>query len=311
MLRKKAGVFCHNGLGDGVNCLVLSENLHQNGWEVQTYQNSIGSMQNWFSHLPVNTYPKLDRLEEILSAYDMYFVVQNDSDPFVLELIKEGKKRFPDRIKVLYYYASPNIIKEPYYSDCLTDPKKSIAENLCTVCSKVIGLPKVQKSNGFTPLKGLVFRKNINRIAIHPTSSSLTRSWPKKKFVKLALQLKKKGYEVGLIPGSEIENWRDVPNVLEFLTLSDVAAYIYESGYHIGNDSGLGHIASALGIPTLTLCRRKALAYLWAPSFAKNIVVTPPSILPNIRGLRLRDRKWKSFITNAMVLRGFKKLTKL
>ena len=56
----RAGVFCHNGLGDGIVMLVLPNHLHLNGWQVQMYQNTIGSMQNWFPHLPVRPYPKLE-----------------------------------------------------------------------------------------------------------------------------------------------------------------------------------------------------------------------------------------------------------
>src|SRR5690606_32722919 len=123
----RAGVFCHNGLGDGVNCLVLSNNLHVNGWNVDTYQNTIGSMQNWFPHLPVQPYPSLAKLPQILSSYDWFFVVQNDTDEFVLSLICEAKKKFPERIKVLYFYPSKHIIHEPYYSDCFTNPALSIA----------------------------------------------------------------------------------------------------------------------------------------------------------------------------------------
>ena len=129
----KAGVFCHNGLGDGVNGLVLSNNLSLNGWEVDTYQNAMGPMQNWFPHLPVKSYPSLEGLPSILDSYDLFLVVHNDTDPFVKALIDQGKKKFPEKIKVLYLYPSPNIVNEPYYLDCLTDPKKSIAENLCIV----------------------------------------------------------------------------------------------------------------------------------------------------------------------------------
>lgn len=311
----RAGVFCHNGLGDGINCLVLSNNLHLNGWQVDTFQNTIGSMQNWFPHLSVQPYPKLEELPRILSSYDWYFVVQNDTDEFVLQLIREGKKRFPDQIKVLYLYPSPNIVNEPYYLDCLTNPKASIAENMRLVCEKIIQLPKITKSNGFTPLSGLVKHKYPNRVVVHPTSARLTRNWPKEKFVKLALHLRKEGYELVFVPGGikEQEDWRDVKNlgfeIQSFPSLDALSRFIYESGYLIGNDSGLGHLASALGIPTLTLCRRKAWANMWAPSFCKNIVITPASWIPNIRGLRLRDVHWKKFISVGKVIRGFKKLT--
>lgn len=312
-MRPKAGVFCHNGLGDGVNCLVLSEQLFLNGWGVDTYQNSIGSMQNWFPHLPVQSYPKIEELQRILDTYEWFFIVQNDTCEFVKTLIAEAKKKCPEKVKVLYLYPSPNIVNERYYLDCLTDPKKSIADNLLRVCEKVLQLPKITKNNGFTPPEGLTPQKFPKRIVIHPTSARATRNWPKDRFVKLALHLKNEGYQIVFVPGAnEIANWQDVKKlgleVMDFPNLDALSRFIYESGYLIGNDSGLGHLASALKVPTLTLCRRKAWANMWAPSFHKNVVITPSSLIPNIRGLRLRDRHWKKFISVGKVLRGFKVL---
>jgi len=309
----RAGVFCHNGLGDGVNCLVLSNNLHLNGWKVDTYQNVIGSMQNWFPHLPVQSYPNLEQLPKILQAYDSFFVVQNDTDPFVLKLIEEGKRRFPERLKVIYLYPSKHIVNEPYYADCLTDPRLSIAENMRLFCQKILHLPKLTKSNGFIPLPELELRKYKKRIAVHPTSARVTRNWPKEKFTKLALFMKNKGYEPVFIPGSkDAKEWREMGvEVAEFPSLDALARYLYESNYLIGNDSGLGHLASALGVPTLTFCRRKTWANMWAPSFQKGIVLTPSSLIPNISGLRLRDRHWQKFITGRMAERAFNRLVQL
>lgn len=309
----RAGVFCHNGLGDGVNCLVLSNNLHLNGWKVDTYQNTIGSMQNWFPHLLVQPYPKVEELPRILSSYDWFFVVQNDTDEFVLKLIQEGKRRFPDRLKVLYLYPSKNIVNEPYYSDCLTDPGASIAENMRLFCEKILHLPKITRSNGFIPLAGLVHRKDARRVVIHPTSSKQTRNWPKEKFLKLANHLKSIGFDPVFVPGAkEKEDWIDTGfEIPIFKTLDLLCQYIYESGYLIGNDSGLGHLASALGIPTMTFSRRKTWANMWAPSFHKGVVLTPASWIPNIRGFRLRDKHWKKFISVGMAKRGFERLQKI
>ncbi len=310
----KAGVFFHNGLGDGVNGLVLSNNLQLNGWKVDTYQNTLGSMQEWFPHLPVQPYPSLSELPKILSSYEWFFVVQNDTDEFVLKLIQEGKRRFPERLKVIYLYPSRHIVNEPYYSDCLTEPHLSIAENLRLFCEKILHLPQITRSNGFIPPQGLVHRKHKTRVVVHPTSARPTRNWPREKFVKLALHLKEEGYSLSFVPGGEKarEEWKELLDhgfeIPTFPTLDGLARYIYESGYLVGNDSGLGHLASALGIPTLTFCRRRTWAKMWGPSFTKGVVVTPGSWIPNIRGLRLRDRLWKKFITVGMARRAFERL---
>ena len=302
----KAAVFCHNGLGDGVNTLVLSNQLHLNQWEVDTYQNVMGSMQGWFPHLKILPYPNESKIPEILKSYEFLFVVHNDTDPFVQRLIKEGKKQKPDRVKIIYLYPSKNIVKEPYYKDCLVDPSLSIAENLRIFCKRVLFLPRITEGNGFVAPQGIEFRKHQKRVVIHPTSARLTRNWPKDKFLRLAKELEQEGYEPLFIPGVK-EGWESLRTAF-FPNLDELARFLYESGFLIGNDSGLGHLASMLGIPTLTVCRRKTLANMWAPSFSRGVVVTPGSWIPNIRGLRLRDRHWKKFISSRKVKRAFQKL---
>ncbi len=309
----KAGVFCHNGLGDGINCLVLSDLLHLNGFDVTTYQNTIGSMQNWFPHLPVHPYPSMDALPEILQAYDYYFVVHNDASEFVRTLILEGKRCNPKRMKVIYLYPSPHIVNEPYYGDCLTNPSVPVAENMRILASRVMGLPRIPERSPFVVPPDLVFRAHPQRIVVHPTSGRSSKNWPQNKFVKLALHLKARGFELVFVPGFRaLHEWQWLEaqgiSVVDFATLDALARFIYESGYLIGNDSGLAHMASALGLKTLTICRRQAVAKMWAPSFVKGQVLTPPRLIPNIRGLRLRDRHWHRFIGVGAARRAFAKL---
>ncbi len=304
----KAGIFCHNGLGDGIVSLVLSNNLHLNGWTVDTYQNSLAPLQEWFPHLPILSYPGVEAVSKVLSSYDWFFVFQNDSSEFVKKLIQEGKRRLPEQVKVIYIYPSKNIVNEPFYSDSQIDPDLPVAENMRLFCERILHLPKITKSNGFIPPADLVHRKYKRRVAIHPTSSREGKNWPQDKYVKLALHLQREGFEPVFIAGPE---WsiKGVKSRL-FDTLDALARYLYECDYLIGNDSGLGHLASALGVPTLTITRRKALAKLWAPSFNASVVVAPSSWIPNISGFRLRDRHWKKFISVGKAWRGFVQLSR-
>ncbi len=306
----KAAVFCANGLGCGVNCLVLSNNLQLNGFEVHTYQNILAPMQNWCPQLPIFHYPNAEELPRILQSYDWYFVVWNPEDEFIRKLVTEGKRRFPERMKVLYLDPSIDIVSEPYYSDCVTDPFASIAKNLVMVCEKIMHLPKITKSNGFIAPVDLHFRKYPKRILFHPTSLNPTKNWEREKFVKLALHLKKEGFQPVFIlaPGETMEESLEV---VEFASLDAQSRFLYESGYYIGNDSGFGHLASSLGIQTMTFCRKKKIAKMWAPSFVNGVTLTPSSLIPNIRGFRLRDRHWSKFITVNMARRGFERLLQL
>jgi heptosyltransferase-3 len=311
----KAAVFCHNGLGDGAVSLVLSNNLYINGWKVDTYNNAIGSMQSWIPHLPVLPYPSIQKINHILHQYEWFFVFQDDSSEFIHKLITEGKRHCPAQMKVIYAYPSHRIIHEPYYQDSQINPDICLVDGLRLFCEQILHLPELTRSNGFIPLPGLQHRLYQKRVLIHPTSSRVGKNWNKEKFIALAHYLHKQGYQTAWIIGpQERAEWEcldsygfEIPRLLD---IAAVAAYIYESGYLIGNDSGMGHLASFLEIPTLTITRRKTQANLWAPGYGPGIVVTPCSWIPNISGFRLRDQYWKKFLSVNRVRRAFRRLAR-
>ena len=78
-------------------------------------------------------------------------------------------------------------------------------------------------------------------------------------------------------------------------------------GFFIGNDSGGGHLAACLHIPTLSIHGRKGKAKVWRPGWGQVEVVTP---LINVIGGSLRQHLWKYFLSIAAVERGFTQLVK-
>ncbi|WP_429485147.1 glycosyltransferase family 9 protein [Paraburkholderia youngii] len=78
-----------------------------------------------------------------------------------------------------------------------------------------------------------------------------------------------------------------------------------EAGWFIGNDSGLGHLASAIGVPTLSLFMRSGLARTWRPGWSPGAIVLPLNVVPTGR---LRERCWKRLMSVRRVLRGFETL---
>lgn len=298
----RAAVFCNNALGDGIVSLTLSHNLHLNGWEVDTYQNSLLPLQGWVPHLPLLRYPEVSEGSALLEKYQWFFIFQDESSPLLRYLVEEGKRRFPDRVRVLYVIPSRHVVRERYYGDAELNPEVALAESLRRFCAHKLHLPKTALSNGFTPPSDLVYRKYPCRVILHPTSGNPNKNWPKKRYVKLALHLQESGYEPIWVVGNQREGW---DRIQEFATLNDLCRYFYESGFFIGNDSGLGHIASSLHIPTVTIARRRTAAKLWAPAFTPGSVVAPPDWIPNIRGFRLRDRKWSWFVPVRSVIRAF------
>ncbi len=310
----KSAVFCHSGLGDGIISLTVSNNFHQNGWEVTTYHNGLSSLQSWFPHLEVKNYPSLSEKEKILETFDQIVLFHNDSNLFVLEMIEMGKKRYPEKVKVIYPYPSKGIYQRPYYKDSFLDPTKPLLTGLIQFCKESLSLEKITLENGFIAPLHLIHRKHKKRVALHVNSSREGKNWPIHKYVKLALHLKNNGFDPIFITGSkkdreaylwlEEQGW-EVPL---FASLSELASYLYEVEFFVGNDSGLGHLASCLKIPTLTISRRKRVARFWKPSWTFSKLVCPYSWIPNLGGFRLRDRKWKAFISTRRVLKTFCKL---
>ena len=98
-------------------------------------------------------------------------------------------------------------------------------------------------------------------------ASTSSKQWNLKRFIKLAEKLNQVGWDAKLLlPFTEafkIQNTIDHYSDLFILTstVDELARYLYESGYFIGNDSGPGHLASNLGIPVLTTVIKKVTVW--------------------------------------------------
>ncbi len=101
------------------------------------------------------------------------------------------------------------------------------------------------------------------RVAIHPGARKKMRQWKPERFAQIASRLHEQyGASIILLggPGEDqllnaIESRMGFPAVLKScnLALIDMAAVFSECQLFIGNDSGPGHIAAAVGCPTLSL----------------------------------------------------------
>ncbi|MDE2743957.1 MAG: glycosyltransferase family 9 protein, partial [Gemmatimonadota bacterium] len=93
-------------------------------------------------------------------------------------------------------------------------------------------------------------------VVIHLGSGSPAKCWPTANFHALASALQKKGWHTALLCGP-VERERqlttgDLP-ALHPPDLRSLAGLLAKAALFIGNDSGPGHIAAAVGTPTLTL----------------------------------------------------------
>ncbi|MHB8599047.1 MAG: glycosyltransferase family 9 protein [Ktedonobacteraceae bacterium] len=126
-------------------------------------------------------------------------------------------------------------------------------------------VPATGWSNGFHPYNPPV--------AIHPGSMSVVRSWPAASFASVINKLMRLNYPVLLLLGpSEARLLKELGrhlsrppqaemlSVLQNAPMLEVARRLQQCRYYLGNDSGIGHLAGMLGIPTLILFGPTSLA---------------------------------------------------
>jgi len=99
-------------------------------------------------------------------------------------------------------------------------------------------------------------------VVIHPGSGGVAKCWPLERFVELAGRLKDRGQDVLWVVGpAEVERWgegkldalrRQWP-LLENPGLESLAGLLAQCRVYVGNDSGVSHLAAAVGAPSFVL----------------------------------------------------------
>lgn len=122
-------------------------------------------------------------------------------------------------------------------------------------------------------------------IAIHPGSGSPRKNWPIENWIALGRELLAQAPQPRLVlvggeaDGPQLETlalaWPETPIVVRDLPLPQVAALLERCSLFLGHDSGVSHLAAAVGVPCILLFGPTDPA-IWAPSNAKVRVITAP-----------------------------------
>lgn len=112
-------------------------------------------------------------------------------------------------------------------------------------------------------------------VLIHPGSGSAAKNWSRARFQELANRFRIQGLRVAWLLGPAEEGW---PLPLEDLNLIQpdllkLAAIFSRTRLYLGNDSGVTHLAAAMGCPTLALFG-PASSSIWVPQGRKVEVIT-------------------------------------
>ncbi len=320
------------GLGDALLYAVLAHNLQRNGFKVTLYSGIAASLNDWFPHFQLKKMPHTSSLESDLAAYDLVLAdahcpLTQDVDEkqfpqlaqryiFMrmnrMSLGLKGDHRDviaqshedPDRVARLQAVAKCSGMVVPALNRQLP-----MADNVLSLCETVIGLRDVEKENGITAPAHLIAHKYPKRVILHPTSANPAKDWSAKKFIQLAKRLQNKGWEPAFtVSPQERPVWeahiKEQFLLPEFPAVKDLACYVYESGAMIGNDSGIGHLASCLGLPTVTIIGRCDDYYRWRPGWSRGIVVTPilgPKYL-------VGKQRWSLLVSVKSVMKAFESI---
>jgi heptosyltransferase-2 len=132
--------------------------------------------------------------------------------------------------------------------------------------------------------------RNVARslIAIHPGSGSEEKNWPLERFIELAAALFQSSEDSRLLL---IEGEADEERAMELaralpgervsrvtnLPLSDLAGLLQNCALFLGHDSGISHLAAAVGTPCVLLFGPTDPA-IWAPANLQVRVLRAPSL---------------------------------
>lgn len=110
-------------------------------------------------------------------------------------------------------------------------------------------------------------------VILHPGSGSRTKCWPLKHFLKLARSMRDRNWRTAFLlgpiererfSGDALQKLREVAPVLPAQGLCDVAATLAAVDLFVGNDSGVSHLAAAVGTRVIAVFRPTD-PVLWRP----------------------------------------------
>ena len=170
------------------------------------------------------------------------------------------------------------------------------------------------------------FLKLKNSIAIGASANWPAKIWPSKNFVKLIhmfLKEKKFGKKKSIVffgSSKDLKNIKKitkhlkkikVKNLCGKLNLIEVAAHLKKCKIFIGNDSGLMHIASASGIPTLGLFG-PSLESRYAPKGNNSYYIRTKKTFNQLTGAKNFDWNTKKNLMSSLSVNAvFNKIKKI
>ena len=287
--RGAVAVLGGRGLGDNLIEMVLAQNALRCGYQATMFSTILFPLAGWFPQHRILPSLSQERLNTELTGYDW--------------ILEPKRPKQPVSQQVLDRWVNYEVLYRDDHSQ---------VENMMAISRRVFSLDNPTDTNGITAPGHLRYRRFPDRVCIHPTSAEFSKNWLPERFVRLAHRLAARGFSVVFVMSEpETTVWEPVITgvfpLKGFSNVADCASFVYESGFFIGNDSGGGHLASCLGIPTVSIHGRKGKSIRWRPGWGEVEVVTP---MINLVGSALRQHYWKYFLPVSSVERSFYRLAR-
>ena len=300
-MNNKACIISSEGIGDGLLMMIAAYHLQKAGYDVTMIHPHLHELSSWFPKITFHT------KYENLASYAK-IIVQNNNSSFMQTLKNLRKQQKIANISIFYTDFQEKKHGTLHPLDAIFDVSIPMADNIASATSHLLSTNYSKETTLVIP-PGCSKNKHNKRVVMHPLSRKKLH-WPQKKFIKLAEKIQRKGFTISFVMSpEERKKWLFVEKynieVPLLFSLNDLAKYLYESFYFIGHDSGPGHLASLLDLPSIILAPSCKLMKLWQPGWRRANIALPSSWFLNIKGLR-KENYWPYLISTSHVFKIFK-----
>ncbi len=259
----------------------------------------------------------LDRtLSQFFSAFELIVIFGKDAEG---PLIKNLRKVFQGRL--LHVNSLPHWDRRVHLTDYLLTQLRRFDIPPSEPYPKLyLNESDREWGNHFWRERGISPEERSNVIVLHPGSGSRKKLWPLENFLALFLHLRKQHrgkflVVLGPAEGMEIQQaFKELGTsdliLSRGLSLVQLASILEGCRLFIGNDSGISHMAAALGLPTLAIFGPTDHR-VWSPRGEKVEVVRiglPCSPCPEERFFLCKDIQCLNRIEMADVLKGLQRI---
>ncbi len=222
------------------------------------------------------------QLSAFLSAFDLMVVFGKDAQGTLIGNLKRVSLG-----NVLHINSFPAEHEKIHLSEHLLRGLRRYGFSVPAEEPKLFLTPADQEAGkNYCRRRGLTAKEMQEAVVIHPGSGSKKKVWPLERFVDLVQYLQglfgsRILVVIGPAEGPDVQKafegmqWEmgpSAPLLLKGLSLLELASVIEGCRVFVGNDSGITHMAAALGVPTVAIFGPSD-PRIWAPKGKKVVVV--------------------------------------